>query len=193
MKRFSNLFLAASALIGLGTLVGCGNGNEEINGSSDNSNEQIEITFTWWGSQERANTTNEAVKLFMEKNPDIKVNTSFYPFDSYSQNLNISATANKLADVFQGYLGTSDTNALIEKGKVISYDKFIEDGTVKVDNISKDVLQLCKYEDQTYGLPFGLNAKVMYVAPDVYEKAGLEIPEPGYANYDDLEGDTLAS
>ena len=45
--------------------------------------ETVTLRFAWWGNEERAEKTNQAVVLFMEKNPDIIVKTVSFPFDEY--------------------------------------------------------------------------------------------------------------
>ncbi|MCI1859612.1 MAG: ABC transporter substrate-binding protein [Sporolactobacillus sp.] len=161
-------------------------------GNSANNSKTTTISYAWWGSQESAKTTIEAVKLFEKQNPNIKVKTSFHPFDSYYQTLNISATGGNLPDVFQGYIGDSNVNALIAKGKVEPYDSYIKDGTVNIKDIDKNVIKSCKWKGKIYGMPTALNAKVMYVNPELYKKAGLKIPSStGYKSYADMARDLV--
>lgn len=47
----------------------------------------ITIRFTWWGSEDRAEKTIQAVRLFETKNPGIRVQTRYFPFETYSENL----------------------------------------------------------------------------------------------------------
>ncbi|MBC6460928.1 hypothetical protein [Actinomadura sp. HBU206391] len=59
----------------LAALTACGGGGE--------GGGKTTIRFAWWGNDDRAKITNEAVALFMRKNPDIKVETTTAIYDSY--------------------------------------------------------------------------------------------------------------
>lgn len=61
---------------------------------------QVELRVMWWGDQARADRTNEALKLFMEKNPDIKVIGEFAPNSGYFDKLNTQLASGTAPDVF---------------------------------------------------------------------------------------------
>lgn len=200
LKRAAVTFLAISMVAG--TLTGCGSGKEndkadaghnvaDTDTDTGSDGEQTTIRFAWWGSQDRADRTNEAVEIFMEKNPDIKVETSFYPFDSYYENLSISATSNNMPDVFQGFIGAIDCTQYISQGLVEPLDEYIEQGLIDTSNIPQNLLDTGMNEGKNYGLSLGSNVKCMVVDPDAYKKAGLEIPEVAYESWDALEADLV--
>lgn len=78
-KKMTALFLAAT--MAAGVLTGCGGGSDkgatadtgaaantgEVKTSANGNGKKVTIRFAWWGGQERADLTNEAVNLFMEK------------------------------------------------------------------------------------------------------------------------------
>lgn len=135
--------------------------------------------------------TNEAVELFMEQNPDIIVETSFYPWDSYWENLSIASTANNVPDVYQGYIGAGEFQQFMDGGIVEPLDDYVAAGQIDVSSISENLVAEGKVDGKLYGLPFGINTRAMLVAPDMYEKANLEIPENGYESWEALEEDLV--
>ena len=202
MKKIMALFLTAA--MAAGVLSGCGGGNSQTtdNTSADGPSSvettsavkngkdgRTTIRFAWWGGQERADLTNEAVKLFMEKNPDIEVETSFYPWDSYWENLSVASTANNIPDVYQGYIGSGDFQQFMDGGIVEPLDSYAESGLIDLSSISENLIAEGQVDGKLYGLPFGVNTRAMLVAPDIYEKAGLTIPENGYESWEALEAD----
>ncbi len=202
MKKIMALFLTAA--LAAGVLSGCGGGNSQTtdNTSADGTSSvettsavkngkdgRTTIRFAWWGGQERADLTNEAVKLFMEKNPDIEVETSFYPWDSYWENLSVASTANNIPDVYQGYIGSGDFQQFMDGGIVEPLDSYAESGLIDLSSISENLIAEGQVDGKLYGLPFGVNTRAMLVAPDIYEKAGLTIPENGYESWEALEAD----
>ena len=202
MKKIMALFLTAA--MAAGVLSGCGGGNSQTtdNTSADGTSSvettsavkngkdgRTTIRFAWWGGQERADLTNEAVKLFMEKNPDIEVETSFYPWDSYWENLSVASTANNIPDVYQGYIGSGDFQQFMDGGIVEPLDSYAESGLIDLSSISENLIAEGQVDGKLYGLPFGVNTRAMLVAPDIYEKAGLTIPENGYESWEALSAD----
>lgn len=191
-KKLVAAVLLASMLVG--SLAGCGNDEGKNAGESDNkakteakSGDETTIRFSWWGSQERADKTNKAVELFMEKNPDIKVETSFYPFESYYENLSIAASAGNMADVFQGFVGGNAD--LMEANLVEPLDEYVDSGLINVSDISDTLVKSGKIDDKLYGIPMGCNVKCLIVDPEAYEKAGIEVPEVAYESWDALRAD----
>ncbi|MBB5924493.1 ABC-type glycerol-3-phosphate transport system substrate-binding protein, partial [Actinoalloteichus hoggarensis] len=70
--------LAAAVVAGLVTACG---------GAGGDSDGQVELRFTWWGSDDRAEITEEAIALFEERHPNITVNTSYAAFSGYFERL----------------------------------------------------------------------------------------------------------
>lgn len=153
------------------------------------SGEPVTISFAWWGSQDRADRTNQAVELFMEKNPDIKVETSFYPFDSYYENLSISATSGNMPDVFQGFIGAADSQQYMAQGLLEPLDTYIVQGLINISDISDSLVATGMDQGKNYGVSLGANVKCMAIDPDVYAQAGLTIPEVAYESWEALGAD----
>lgn len=191
-KKLVAAVLLASMLVG--SLAGCGNNEGKDTAKPDSkanteesSGDQATIKFAWWGSQERADKTNKAVELFMEKNPDIKVETSFYPFESYYENLSIAASAGNMPDVFQGFVGGNTD--LMEANLIEPLDEYVDNGLINVSDISEVLIESAKLDDKLYGIPMGCNVKCLIVDPEAYEKAGIEVPEVAYESWDALGED----
>lgn len=203
-KRMMALALMACMTVGL--FAGCGSktedGASDANASADASGQtettdeakndtadgdQVTIRFAWWGSQERADKTNAAVELFMEKNPDIKVETSFFPFESYNENITIAASAGNMPDVFQGFVGANSD--WMDANLIEPLDSYIEEGLINTADISEGLIESAKIDGQTYGVALGCNVKCLIVDPEAYANAGIEVPEVAYDSWDALGED----
>jgi len=62
-------------------LSGCGGS------TADREGEKVTIRFSWWTNPTRTKMTQEAIKLFEEKHPDIDVVMEYSSWDSYWQKL----------------------------------------------------------------------------------------------------------
>ncbi|MBB5918972.1 ABC-type glycerol-3-phosphate transport system substrate-binding protein, partial [Actinoalloteichus hoggarensis] len=69
---------AATMLVAAMLLTACG---------GDATDGRVELRFTWWGDDERARVTEEAIALFEERHPNITVNTSYAAFSGYFERL----------------------------------------------------------------------------------------------------------
>ncbi len=176
MKAFKRMMIMGlCASVAVSSLAGCG--STEI--TLDESEEQIEITFSWWGSDSRHEYTIAAVKAFEEENPNIKVNLEYSEFTGFQLKTNVKMAAHTEADVMQ-----------------INYawvDAYSPDGTGFYDiNQLADVVDLSNYSEESLGygtvngyleaLPIALNGKVFLYNETIYESYGLDIPQ----TWDDL-------
>lgn len=169
------------------TLSGCRNSFAGTEDESAGDTETETIRFCWWGNQERAQRTNQAVDLFMEKNPSIKVETCFFPFDTYYENLSIAAEVGNMPDIFQGFVGTN--NDLMEKNLIEPLDDYVEQGLVDISDIADSLVATGKIDGKLYGIPMGCNVKCLIVDPEAYRKAGISVPEVAYLSWDALGED----
>ncbi|MEO3812728.1 extracellular solute-binding protein [Sphaerisporangium sp. B11E5] len=152
-------------------LAGCG-------GSGDGGGAgAVTIRFAWWGSDQRAKITNEAVKLFMAKNPGIKVVTSTAIYDAYFQKLATETAGGNAPDVMQ----MSDRHLQDYAARGVVLDLRPHEGKeIRTDGLKKEVMGLGTLGDKLYGLPLGQTAMVMVYDPVLWEKAGAEKPELGW-------------
>ena len=165
-------------------LGGCGL-KEEGNANRDDEGEPVTIRFAWWGEENRNERTRDAVGLFMEKNPDIIVQTVSYPFETYGENMDIFVQTGYMPDVWQGYVGAD--NDYMQKGLVEPLDPWVEQGLIDIGDISPGLLETGIIDGKLYGLSLGCNVKCMVVIPGAFEDAGMKIPENGYPSWEALE------
>jgi ABC-type sugar transport system, periplasmic component len=124
---------------------------------------------------------SELIKMFNEKNPDIKVTEKFHPnvYTGLMQNLQAALAAGNPPAVAQiGY------NYVEYAAKSFPYLS-IEDA-VKLDPADKDylksflpnVLALSQVNGKQVGLPYALSNPVMYINTELVAKAGLDPSNP---------------
>ncbi|MEK4566699.1 ABC transporter substrate-binding protein [Alkalihalobacillus sp. FSL R5-0424] len=177
-KRWGILFTVTSLSI---IIAGCTPGGP-AGGSGDTEGDQTVIRVSWWGSDERHNMTTEAIALFEEKNPDIRVEPEYTGFDSYWERLTTQAAGSNLPDVIQ--MDTSKLEQYISSDLVLDLNSLIEDGTINLEDVD-DVYQEMNIKDGgTFAISSGANAFSTLYNEALFEKYDLQL-EPGYT-YDDL-------
>lgn len=136
-----------------------------------NNGEPCTIRFAWWGGQTRHERTEEVVKMFMEKYPNVTIETEPADFGGYFQKLPTLIGAHDVWDVFQ--LG----NNWAEFSSVVAdLTPYIEDGTINTDNISDSFLATTYDMGKQMEISLGTNAYCIVYNADMFAEAG--IPEP---------------
>lgn len=160
-------------------LTGCAGGT-----SGDDSYEpgdEVELTFTWWGNDDRAQRYGELIDAFNEEYPNITIKGSFADFPAYWEKRQTEAAGGGLPDVWQfsdSYLRQYAENGLLadlgEYGDLIATDA-IDDGLVGTGQLG----------GVQYSLPLGYSAWALFLNDDLLEENGIEPYEGGtsYADY----------
>jgi multiple sugar transport system substrate-binding protein len=166
--------LAASALLIL-PLAACG--------GDDAGGGQVILQFTWWGNDDRAKVTEQALDLFEKKYPNIKVNTSFGAFDAYFQKLSTQIAGGDAPDVVQ--MDRAYLREYADRHALLDLTKYIEDGSLAVGDITPTLLPAGKVDDATYAVPIAQNTQGVIYDPAAWQKAGVPAPKPDWT-WDDL-------
>lgn len=157
-------------------LTGCAGGGA---GGGTGEGEDVELRFTWWGSDKRHALTEEAIALFEEDNPGITVVGEYSDFASYWEKLATSVAANDAPDVMQFdemYLREyADRGALADLS------------TLDIDtaDYAKEVLATGENDGGLTGLSIGVTSPVMIANPAVFDAAGVPVPDGETWSWDD--------
>lgn len=125
-KRFmigiiTSLLLFVTACSGTdhtGATNNTGDGNN--NGTTEGG--QVELRIMWWGDQKRADITNEALKIFQAKHPDIKISGEFAPSSGYFDKLNTQLASGTAPDIF--FLGGNVVD-YAQKDVLLNLDPYV--------------------------------------------------------------------
>ena len=177
MKLSKTLALALAGVLSLG-IMGCGS-QAGTGGSAD---KKVKIEY-WHVAAENfgGQTVKQLVEEFNKSHPDIEVTEKYNPdmYKGLTQNLQAALASGKNPDVVQmGYsylnyandnLKYPDINELANK-----YDK----GYLQ-ENFLPNVLALAQTESgKQIGLPYSVSVPVLYINPDLFQKAGLDPNNP---------------
>ncbi|AOS63045.1 ABC transporter substrate-binding protein [Actinoalloteichus hymeniacidonis] len=156
--------------------------------SSAGEDDQVTLRFGYWGNDDRAEATNEAIALFEERNPNITVEASIASFESYFQKLATETAGRNAPDVIQmdyRYLREyGDRGALAD---LSSPEIAAELGT---DGIAEELLSSGRLGDQLLGVPMSQNTQILFYDTELFEEAGVS-PEDGWT-WDDFAAATEA-
>jgi multiple sugar transport system substrate-binding protein len=139
------------------------------------------IRFTWWGNEDRAQLTEQAVDLFEKQNPDITVQTSFSPFAGYFDKLSTETAGGSAPDVFQ-----MDFRYLNEYGtRGVLLDLSGQDQSLDLSGFDPSFAESGQIDGQQVAIPFGQNTATLLVDEAAFAAAGALLPGGDYS-WDDL-------
>ncbi|MFB5760767.1 ABC transporter substrate-binding protein [Paenibacillus medicaginis] len=137
---------------------------------------QVELRVMWWGDQARADRTNEALKLFMEKNPDIQVVGEFAPNSGYFDKLNTQLASGTAPDVF--FLGGNVVD-YAKKGVLLDLGPYVGK-ELDLKDMDKAMVEYGTFDGKLQHISAGANARGIIINTSMFEKAGIPVPQDGW-------------
>lgn len=176
-SRMRVFAVIAAAGLTAGALAGCTAGGGGDNGDGDGE----EVTLTWWH-----NATNgplpevweEVAAEFEEANPGVNVEQVGYQNEELQRTLIPNAlAAGDPPDLFQVWPG-GELRDQVENGYLMPLDDLIPD-TIESVGATVNPWQV---GGETYGVPFTFGIEGFWYNTDMFDEAGVEVPE----TFDDL-------
>ncbi|WP_233225806.1 ABC transporter substrate-binding protein [Amycolatopsis sp. CA-126428] len=129
----------------------------------------VTINFVWWGSDGRANLTKKAVELFQQKNPNIKVQTSFSAYAAYWEKLATQTAGGKPPDVLN-----VDSRYLAEYGgrNVLADLNSGAGKAISLADVNPELAATGVYQGKRYAVPWAQNTPAMIYDPAAFTAAG---------------------
>ncbi len=131
----------------------------------------VTLRLAWWGNETRNKNTNAMVEAFMKANPGITVKTEPGEWASYWDKLATQIAGNDAPDVFQMSINYvreyAGRNALID----------LRAAGVPVDRFSPGSLDPGIVKDKLVAVNAGINAQIIIANPQVFQKAGVPMPD----------------
>jgi len=139
----------------------------------------VELRMSWWGGNDRHQSTLEALKKFEEKNPGIIVKAEYTGWDGHTSRMTTQVAGNTEPDVMQ-------TNynwlPLFSKNGDGFYDMNQQKDALHMAAFPKSALDMTTINGKVNGLPVSMTSRVFYFNKTMFEKAGVEYP----TNWDEL-------
>jgi multiple sugar transport system substrate-binding protein len=164
--------LVATLLLMLTTA--CGNDDADTGGP-------VTIRFSWWGNDDRAKITNQAVDAFEKANPNITVKTESIDFNSYFDRLATSVAAKDEPDVIT--MGGAYPREYADRGVLL--DMTAVAGELDLSKLDEPALSNGNFGGKQYGVPTGVNTYGVVVNPAIFKQAGVKLPNDNKWSWND--------
>lgn len=148
----------------------------------NDTHQETTISFSWWGNDDRNSYTLEGVQEFMEKNPEIAVDTTYSVWSGYEQKERIHMMSGTEPDLMQINYNWIHTYSPDGNGY---YDLYQLGDTLDLTAYTDADLAPAVVNGKLNGLPTSYNATVFYFNKTIYDQYGLELPK----TWEDLVAD----
>ena len=160
------LVTASLPLLTLTTLAACGPNMAGSSGSDPGT-----VRFAWWGNPTRDELTRAAIDAYAEVAQDITVAAEPGEWDGYWDKLATQVAGGDCPDVLQ-----MDESYLAEyASRGILLD--LADADLDTSAFDPAALDTGRVEDGLFALNAGINAPVLLANPEVFEAAGMDLPD----------------
>jgi multiple sugar transport system substrate-binding protein len=153
----------------LAAAAGCGAG------SGTAADGEVTISFVWWGSDGRADLTKKAVDLFQQRNPKIKVQTSFSAYAAYWEKLATQTAGGKPPDVLN-----MDFRYLSEYGGrnvLLDLNQGAGKG-ISLADVNPELAATGVLGGKRFAVPWAQNAPSLIYDPAAFTAAGADPAKP---------------
>ncbi|PNI07875.1 ABC transporter substrate-binding protein [Arthrobacter sp. AFG7.2] len=173
--RKSLALLAAVGLVGATAACSSGPSNEAQDGP-------VEIRFSWWGNEGRAQLTTKAIAEFEAANPGIKVKPEYGDISGYFDKLATQVAANDAPDVIT--MGGAYPAEYANRGALLDLSKVSD--SLDLSKMDQGALENGQVKGTQYGVSTGANALAIVVNPAVFDAAGVPLPDDTTWSWEDF-------
>lgn len=152
------------------------NGGKETTAvTGSKTGDKTELTITWWGSQQRAELTQEALSLYESENPGITFDGQFLSGADYWNKLATSAAGHTMADVVQ--MDKAYIQQYVDNNMLVDLQPFVDSGAINLENVDKTVQEFGRIGEGLYAVCIGVNSPALLYNKTLLEENGIELKD----------------
>jgi multiple sugar transport system substrate-binding protein len=171
-RRLLSAAVAAALLVPLAACGDDGAGNP-----STDSTKPVELSFFWWGGDARAKLTEDALKLYTSRHPNVTFKTTWQANQGYFDKLATLTAGNAAPDIFQ-----IDDNYLTEyasRNVTLDLTSYQKSGKLDTTKFPESLWKYGVVDGKLAGLAFGENTQGLVYNQSKIKAAGVAPPTTG--------------
>lgn len=145
----------------------------EVSSANGTSGEPVSIRLSWWGGDSRHTVTENAVKAFMEKYPDIKVETEYGAWTGWEEKQSLGILSGECADVLQ--IGSNWVTDYSKGGEsYLDLNQYSD--VLDLTQFPEDKLKANEINGKLMAVPISLTGRLFYWNKTTFDEIGCTLP-----------------
>jgi len=140
--------------------------------------EKTTLRVMWWGSQTRHERTQQVIKLFEEKYPDIDVKPEFTSWSGYWDKIDVQIAGGNMPDIVQHV--RKYVTEYVNNDVLLDLTPYVESGELNVKDVPKVLRETERIKGVLAGIPLGVNAAGFIYDSELLAKAGIKEIDPNW-------------
>lgn len=144
-------------------------------GSTVNTTDPITLTMSWWGGETRHTAYQDAIKAFMDKYPNIKVETNYAAWSGWEDKQSTalySGTADDVMQVNWNWLSQYSGDG----SKFVDLNQYSD--IIDLTQFPESALTACTVAGELQAIPISMTGRIFYWNMKTFEAAGItEVPK----------------
>lgn len=143
----------------------------------------VSLRFMWWGGDDRATATLNAIDAYEKKNPNVTIEAEYGSSDGYQEKLTTQLASGTIADIFQ--MGTGWMRGYVNSNAdyFVDFNGYPDD--IDLSTFDADFLKNNgQFDGHQYGLPTGISGHALIYNKDLADKIGIDFSQD--YTWDDL-------
>ena len=144
-----------------------------------------------WGNTEEERIANEAIARFNEEYPNVTVEMTMVPVESWSDYIQkwiTMSTSGETPDIIS--LGLEGAQMAVSNDLLLPLDDIVaadETLSAQKEEYAESLLKGFSVDDVLYGLPNGTQTMVVYFNKEMFDAAGVAYPQDGWTRDEFME------
>lgn len=142
-------------------------------GEAAASDEQVNLTFSWWGGDARHEATEKAIEAFMAKYPNITVTPEYGAWTGWEEKQSLNLLGGNGADVMQ--INWNWIEAYSNNGTNFANLEDYAD-VLDLTQFPQGSVELCKADGKLMAVPVALTGRLFYWNKTTFDEVGVALP-----------------
>ncbi|WP_173078174.1 ABC transporter substrate-binding protein [Phytohabitans rumicis] len=161
------------AAVLLMTLAGC-SGDPSPTGTG---NQKVEIDVFWWGGEKRAELTEQALKLYTSRHPNVTFKNHWQGNQGYYDNLATEAAGPNGPDLFQ--IDDNYLTEYAERNVTLDLSPYVTSGALDLSKLPDSLAKYGQVGGRTVGVAGAENTPAMVYNRSLVKRLGVSEPSVG--------------
>ncbi|HEY0698302.1 MAG TPA: ABC transporter substrate-binding protein [Micromonospora sp.] len=143
----------------------------------------VQLSVFWWGSQRRAELTEQALRLYSELHPRVSFRVTWQGSAGYYQRLSTQAAAGNAPDLFQ--IDDSFLAEYAQRDILLDLSEHVEHGRLDLRELPASLAQYGQVNGRTVAVAAAENTAALAVNRSLLRRIGMPAPRLGMT-YDEF-------